>query len=148
SALARLKQKIEHRTQPKKLWLSGFVEKLADPNATENAWLRRQFNRLNQICTELNLPHCTVVIFPLSYQLNTTNPIYLSAIENVKQLARAENLPVLDLTPAFSQVSINDQFYLYLPYDASHLNKRGHQYVAELLKKYLVDTYLSRLNSE
>lgn len=148
SALTRLKQKIQRQTPSQKLWLSWCVEKLADPNATENTWLRRQFNRLNRICAALNLPNCTVVIFPLSYQLNTTNHIYLSAIENVKRLAQSENLPVLDLTPAFSQVSQNDQFYLYLPYDASHLNKRGHQYVAELLQKYLVDTYLSRLNGE
>ncbi len=148
SALTRLKQKIQRHTPSQKLWLSWCVEKLADLNAMENAWLRRQFNRLKQVCAELKLSSCTVIIFPLSYQLNTTNPTYLSAIENVKQLARSENLLVLDLTPAFSQVSQNDQFYLYLPYDASHLNKLGHQYVAELLQKYLIDTYLSRLNGE
>ncbi|MCD6385447.1 SGNH/GDSL hydrolase family protein [Candidatus Sumerlaeota bacterium] len=118
------------------LWLSWCLDILVNENAEQVKWLKRQFRRLKALCEAHNIA-VAVVIFPLSYQLNSENAVYRDAIKYVKKYIKEARLDCFDLTPAFSSVSQTDQFFLYLPGDASHLNRTGHRFTARELFSFL-----------
>ena len=133
----KIKQEAVKKGTESLLWLSWCLDYLAEPSSPQVAWLRKQLERLKHISDMHGVP-VVIVIFPLSYQLNTENSTWRKAIENVKIYSKDAGLDFLDLTPFFEEVSGEDQFYLYLPGDASHLNASGHEFTAELIRDFLV----------
>lgn len=146
-----LKSRISAKKQGENssLWLSWCLDILVNEEAEQVKWLKRQFRRLKTLSDFHNIP-VAVVIFPLSYQLNSENPVYKGAIDSVKKYIREAGLDCFDLTPAFSSVSQTDQFCLYLPGDASHLNCNGHRFTAQQIFSFLqrYQPFLTQLKSK
>lgn len=123
--------------KPPAVWLSWCLDKLADEKSEEAIWIQRQFKKINELCREKNIP-CTVVVFPLSYQLHSDNATYKKAIEMSEKYIKDSGLELFNLTPIFETRTPKDnQFELYLRGDAAHLNKNGHELVAKELLEYL-----------
>lgn len=134
SAAVNIKARKEKK--PPAVWLSWCLEKLADPDGQESAWVRRQFRNLRSVCEENGIV-CSIVIFPLSYQLNSDNETYRKAIEMVERYSSGAEVESLNLTPDFERESKTDFSPLYLRGDASHLSAEGHALTAKILGEYL-----------
>lgn len=134
----KLKHKASQKGTHSPLWLSWCLDYLADPSSPQVEWLKKQFVRLKSLSDYHRVP-LVIVIFPLSYQLNTDNSAWRKAIQNVKLFIKDAGLDYLDLTPFFEDVSGNNQFYLYLSGDASHLNAAGHNFTAQRIHDFLLN---------
>ena len=128
-------------------WLSWCLDYLANPDSPHVAWLKNQLERLKRLSDKHGVA-VVVVIFPLSYQLNSDNTTWRSALENVKMHIQDAGLDLLDLTPSFEEMSGDNQFHFYLHGDASHLNTKGHEFTAQTIMDFLVayQPFISRLD--
>jgi lysophospholipase L1-like esterase len=135
----KMKAEAAKENKPPPVWLSWCLDILVDEGTPQVNWLKGQLARLQSFSDEHNIP-VVVVIFPLSYQLNSDNETWTRAIDKVEEYIKGAGLESLNLTPAYEKVSKDDQFHLYLRSDASHLNPEGHSLTAETLKDFLVET--------
>jgi lysophospholipase L1-like esterase len=79
-----------------------------------------------------------VVIFPFMYELNDSYP-FLSLHELVAARCRTEQIPCLDLLPAFKGQSYTD---LWVHPADQHPNEKGHAIAADAIADFLIDDRL------
>ncbi|GAB4316920.1 MAG: hypothetical protein Kow0059_09710 [Candidatus Sumerlaeia bacterium] len=122
--------------QHARYYFQECLEALAGTDTPEFKWLRDNLMRLKIIASREGFP---VVFFipPLSYQLVETGPVYRKPIEVVADLARDMGFIVSNPLPALEAASENAQT-CYIGSDVAHFNRKGHEVVAEELKKTIV----------
>jgi hypothetical protein len=116
------------------------VTDLTNPDTQESIRLAQQSILEAKQQAELQGAAFVLVIFPTREQIYYANPVFQAQLDAFSQtfveFGRQHGLSVINLTPGFRN-KIDQEPFIYFKYDI-HLNERGNEIAAELLKEHLL----------
>jgi hypothetical protein len=122
------------------------VTDLTNPDTQESIRLAQQSILAARQQAERQGAAFMLVIFPTREQIYYANPAFRAQLDAFSQtfveFGRQHKLDVVNLTPGFRNRTDQEPF-IYFKYDM-HLNERGNEIAAELLKEHLLKEVIAQ----